>query len=132
MKPLPTFATASLATAALYAREDVVTTIVTTIPGTTGYSVIPSTVIEATITRTLATVTVSSTETDGTIESHTETTSFASVEFSISCSSEAGSSCNELTEATAKFPVEEESFLSYTGTSTSLNIHRDYQYRCPG
>ena len=83
MKPLSAFATASLATAALYAREDVVTTNVTTLPDTTGVTTIPGTIIEATITRTLATVTVSSTETDGTIESHTETTSFDSVEFSI-------------------------------------------------
>ena len=124
MKPLSAFATASLATAALYAREDVVPTIVTTLPDTTGVTTIPGTTIETTITRTLATIIGTSTETSGTIDTYTTTTSFASVEFSISCSSEAGSSCNELTEATTKFPVEEESFLSYTGTSTSLTPPR--------
>ena len=110
--------------AALYAREDVVTTIVTTIPGTTSYSVIPSTVIEATITRTLATVTGTGTDTTGSIDSYTTTTSFGSVDFSLSCSSDGQSSnqCDSLTEATTNFPVEETSYLTYDGTSTSLEL----------
>ena len=83
MKPLSAFATASLATAALYAREDVVTTNVTTLPDTTGVTTIPGTIIETTITRTLATVTVSSTETDGTIESYTVKYQFELAEFTI-------------------------------------------------
>ena len=118
------FVTASLATAALYAREDVVTTIVTTLPGTTGYTVIPGTTIEATITRTLATITGTGTETDGTLESYTASTSYESVEFSISCSSDGESSnqCNSLTEATTSFPVDDTSYLSYTGTSTPLEL----------
>ena len=37
---------------ALYAREDIVTTIVTTLPDTTGYTVIPAATIETAITRT--------------------------------------------------------------------------------
>ena len=107
---------------ALYAREDVVTTIVTTLPDATGYTVIPAATIETVITRTLATITVTSTETAGAIESYSTTTSFASAEFSISCTNEVGSSCNELTETTTTFPVEEESYLSYEGSTSTLTL----------
>ena len=116
------FATASLATAALYAREDVVTTIVTTFPETVGYTVIPSTTIETTITGTVTTVSVSGTEASGSVGSYATHTSFNQAEFSIKCTNEDSSKCDSLTEATTNFPVTEVTYLDYSGTTSYLEL----------
>ena len=99
-------------------------TIVTTLPDTTGVTVIPGTTIETVITRTLTTITGAGTDTTGSIDAHTTSTNFDSVEFSLSCSSggDTSSQCDTLTEATTNFPVEDTSYLSYEGSTSTLEL----------
>ena len=86
--------------------------------------------------------------TSGAIDSYTETTSFAAVEFSISCSTDGdpNSQCDSLTEVITSFPVTDTTYLSYTGSTSTLELteilstevqvaelvtgvcHRRYQY----
>ena len=104
--------------------KHVVTTIVAILPGTTGGTVISSITIETTIICTLATIIGTGTETSGAIDSYTETTSFAEVEFSISCSTDGdpNSQCDSLTEVITSFPVTDATYLSYTGSTSTLEL----------
>ena len=62
--------------------------------------------------------------TSGAIDSYTETTSFAAVEFSISCSTDGdpNSQCDSLTEVITSFPVTDTTYLSYTGSTSTLEL----------
>ena len=115
-------ATASLATGALYAREDVVTTIVTTYPESVGYTVIPATSIETVVTGETTGITITGTDTTASVDGYNTHTTVAESAYTFSCTSEAGSSCNELTETTFYWPTDTPIVISYDGTTQYFEL----------
>ena len=98
--------------------------IITNLLETAVYNFIPATSIETTTTRTLATITATGTDTSGSIDIYTTSTTFDSAEFSLSCASgdDTSSQCNSLTEATTSFPATEVTYLSYEGSTSTLEL----------
>ena len=114
-----------LATAALYAREDVVTTIVTTFPETVGYTVIPATTIQTVITGTITTISATGTDITASLSAYNTHSNIAQSEYTLSCTSEADSStkqCDSLTETIVNWPSDEATYMSYTGSTTYVDL----------
>ena len=109
-------------TPALYAREDVVTTIVTTYPESVGYTVTPATSIETVITGETTGITIAGTETTASVNGYNTHTTVAESAYTFSCTSDAGSSCNELTETTFYWPTDTPIVISYAGTTQYFEL----------
>ena len=116
--------TASLLTAALHAREDVVTTIVTTYAESVGYTVIPATSIETVITGETTGVTVTGIETTASVDGYNTHTSIGESAYTLSCTSGGDSStqCDSLTETTFFWPSNEPVVISYAGTTQYFEL----------
>ena len=86
---------------------------------------IPATTIETVIIGTITTISATGTDITASLSAYNTHSSIAETEYTLSCSSEAGSStkqCDSLTETIVNWPSDEAEYMSYTGSTTYVDL----------
>ena len=87
-----------------------------------GYTTIPATTIETVVTGETTDITITGAEASASVSGYNTHTTFEDSSYTFSCTSAAGSSCNELTETTFYWPSESPIVISYTGTTQYFEL----------